>query len=182
MELMNLGGPLMWPLLAASIAVLAIVIERIIVFSRIPAPKGITIASSADEVLLALDECEALAEFKAELSKPSPDEETVQLAGEAVVAQLDARLSLLSALAKLATLTGLLGTVLGMIETFAAISYSNGGIDMTSLASGLWQALITTASGLSIAIPASLALYFFEAGSRRMARALTLAANRVLKT
>ena len=138
-------------------------------------------ASSADEVLKALDGCEALAQFRAELSKPEPDEESVQLAGEAVVAQLDARLGLLSALAKLATLTGLLGTVLGMIETFAAISYLSGGIDMTSLASGLWQALITTAAGLSIAIPASLALYLFEAGSKRMARILTVAANRVLK-
>lgn len=49
---------------------------------------------------------------------------------------------------------GLLGTIIGMIQTFAVIAQSRSGIDMELLAEGIWQALITTATGLIIAIPA----------------------------
>jgi biopolymer transport protein ExbB len=53
-----------------------------------------------------------------------------------------------------APLLGLLGTVLGMIQTFSRLSSAQGAIDMTTLADGIWQALLTTAAGLLIAIPA----------------------------
>ena len=59
-------------------------------------------------------------------------------------------------------LLGLLGTVFGMIDTFSAVASAPGGVEMTALADGIWQALITTAAGLSIAIPTILGLSYFE--------------------
>lgn len=60
----------------------------------------------------------------------------------------------LEIIAAAAPLIGLLGTVLGMIEAFAALSEVEGQIDPALLAGGIWQALLTTAAGLIVAIPA----------------------------
>ena len=178
MDLLNLGGPVMWVLLLVSIVTLALIIERCIVYSKMPVPKGITPLSAREDVLQTLEGVPGLASFAAALKAPSYDEERVSLAGQHVIDLMEVRLDLLGAMAKLATLLGLLGTVLGMIDTFSAISSATGGIDMTSLAEGLWQALLTTAAGLTIAIPAGLALVAFEARVRRMAQTLTIAATR----
>lgn len=178
MDLLNLGGPVMWVLLLVSIVTLALIIERCIVYSKMPVPKGITPLSAREDVLQTLEGVPGLASFAAALKAPSYDEERVSLAGQHVIDLMEVRLDLLGAMAKLATLLGLLGTVLGMIDTFSAISSATGGIDMTSLAEGLWQALLTTAAGLMIAIPTGLALVAFEGRVRRMAQTLTLAAQR----
>ncbi len=83
-------------------------------------------------------------------------------------------------LAKSATLLGLLGTVLGMIGAFFVVSSSTTGVDMSELSRGLWQALITTAAGLIIAIPAYIAVAWFQTRADAMGELLTLAANIVL--
>ena len=75
---------------------------------------------------------------------------------------------------------GLLGTILGMINTFSRIAESASGVDMTMLAGGIWQALLTTAAGLCIAIPALFFLSFFQNRVRRVADALNKAGNAVL--
>lgn len=62
----------------------------------------------------------------------------------------------------IAPLVGLLGTVLGMIEAFSALSEVKGQIDPAILAGGIWQALLTTAAGLMVAIPALVAWHFFD--------------------
>lgn len=61
-----------------------------------------------------------------------------------------------------APLVGLLGTVLGMIEAFAALSEVEGQINPAILAGGIWQALLTTAAGLLVAIPALVAWHVFD--------------------
>lgn len=63
-------------------------------------------------------------------------------------------------IANVATLIGLLGTVLGMIDSFLNMR-SSGSTDITALAGGISQALITTAAGLSVAIPSSLFYHIF---------------------
>ncbi len=83
------------------------------------------------------------------------------LTGEAF--RLGRNLPLLAALANIATLIGLLGTVLGMIEAFQAIA-SQGVSDARTVASGIFRALVTTAGGLGIGI---LALAFHAAFRRR---------------
>lgn len=68
----------------------------------------------------------------------------------------------LEIVAAVAPLVGLLGTVLGMIEAFAALSEVKGQIDPAILAGGIWKALLTTAAGLIVAIPALVAWHFFD--------------------
>ena len=163
MGLIELGGWMMWPLLAVSVAALAIVVERALVFMGCPFPDsrfpGLVLEAmrTGDVRPLAarLEAVPSLRDFAALLGSPLPNREAaLRLAGETVLERLEARLSLLSVLARLAPLMGLLGTILGMITTFSRIAEARSGVDMSLLAGGIWQALLTTAAGLCIAIPA----------------------------
>ena len=62
----------------------------------------------------------------------------------------------------IAPLVGLLGTVLGMIEAFQALQDSGAQADPSALAGGIWEALLTTAAGMGIAIPASILLSWYD--------------------
>lgn len=70
--------------------------------------------------------------------------------------RLESRLNILSTIANITPLLGLLGTVIGMYDTFNGISASNG-MSLAALSGGVKEALITTAAGLCVAIPAHLA-------------------------
>ncbi len=180
MELMRLGGPMMWPLLILSIAALGLIVERFLVISPYRVPKGITVLSTESDVMTSLKNSDHLALFR-EVLATKKDEISIGIAGQSVVAVMEKRLGLLSVIAKTATLMGLLGTILGMIDAFSVIAATTTGVDMTKLAEGLWQALITTATGLFIAIPTYLFVAYFEARVREMANFLTLAGNIVLQ-
>ncbi|MCA0921390.1 MotA/TolQ/ExbB proton channel family protein [Pseudooceanicola nanhaiensis] len=69
----------------------------------------------------------------------------------------------LELIATIAPLLGLLGTVLGMISAFQALQEAGNNADPAMLAGGIWEALLTTAAGMAVAIPASAALTWFEA-------------------
>ncbi len=73
----------------------------------------------------------------------------------------------LDMIATLAPLLGLLGTVLGMINAFQALEAAGGRADPAHLAGGIWEALLTTAFGLTVAIPASAALHGLESIAER---------------
>jgi len=68
----------------------------------------------------------------------------------------------LSAISHVSPLLGLLGTVTGIIGAFAVISELGGQVDVTALAGGIWEAMLTTAAGLVVAIPAQLSFLYFE--------------------
>ncbi|WP_303236685.1 MotA/TolQ/ExbB proton channel family protein [uncultured Bilophila sp.] len=188
MWLIELGGWMMWPLLLASVTVLAIVVERLIVFASCPFPDGafpsLVLEATRTGDVRALAErmslIPLLALFAKALAAEGNRETALRLAGELVLERLEARLPLLSLLARLAPLMGLLGTIIGMINTFSRIAESASGVDMTMLAGGIWQALLTTATGLCIAIPALFFLSFFQNRVRRVADALNKAGNAVL--
>ncbi len=78
--------------------------------------------------------------------------EAIEEEGRQVVHQLEKHLDTLGTIAAITPLLGLLGTVIGMIKVFTAITHSGVG-DPTVLAGGISEALITTAAGLSVAIP-----------------------------
>lgn len=78
------------------------------------------------------------------------------------LAQLRSHLRILESTAQLAPLLGLFGTVIGMMQTFQALQQVGAASDPAALAGGIWVALITTAVGLAVAIPASFFLYWFE--------------------
>ena len=86
------------------------------------------------------------------------------------VKRLMAPLQPLVAVAMIAPLLGLLGTVWGMIEAFSTIALADGLGNPEQLASGISQALVTTAAGLAIAIPTQALYYYFKGRVDRFAR------------
>jgi biopolymer transport protein ExbB len=76
----------------------------------------------------------------------------------------------LELIATIAPLLGLLGTVLGMISAFQALEATGARADPSVLAGGIWEALLTTAAGMTVAIPASAALTWFEGVIDRVRR------------
>ncbi len=103
------------------------------------------------------------AAFEAIAAMPEPQAraETERVARREL-AEVRAGLRLIELIALVAPLLGLLGTVLGMISAFQSLEASGGAADPATLAGGIWEALMTTAAGMAVAIPASLALGLFE--------------------
>ena len=106
-------------------------------------------------------------------------EETLRVA-RGVLMQAGTGLRALDLIATIAPLVGLLGTVLGMIDAFQALQETGARADPAALAGGIWEALLTTAAGMAVAIPASVALSWFDAVSARVAHDLDDLASRVL--
>ena len=189
MDIFMMGGWMMWPLALISITATAIVVERFLLFSSCRFPTGAfskalqqAAAGQTASLIAELEKVGMLRRFAAILASDGPGQEaSLRIEGEAVVKRLEARLPLLSILARLAPLMGLLGTVLGMISTFSEIANAQAGINMNQLAGGIWQALITTAAGLFIAIPALFFLHLFQTRTDNIASALSEAANVVLE-
>ncbi|WP_086481142.1 MotA/TolQ/ExbB proton channel family protein [Oceanospirillum sanctuarii] len=165
----------MLPILASSVAAAAIILERFWVLRRARiAPVSLRqqvvrqalSAPMTSTQLYELEQGSPLGflfaaglrnlEFSREVMK-----ESIEEAAAAVVHELERFLSLLGSIAAITPLLGLLGTVLGMIDVFAVIMEQGAG-KAPALAGGISQALVTTAAGLSVAIPAVLFHRFFE--------------------
>jgi len=120
---------------------------------------------------------------KAALLHADDDADTMRFhVQEAAVIELPAlerRLGAIAAIAQVAPLVGLLGTVLGMITTYVAFDkdYATASV----LAKGLWQALLSTAASLMIAIPAHLAYHFLQGRVRAIVRDVEWAGNEIMK-
>lgn len=82
-------------------------------------------------------------------------------------------------ISQLAPLTGLLGTVLGMISAFQALQLAGESVSPAALSGGIWEALLTTAAGLVVAIPCIAALHFFERRIERLQTELESALTRL---
>ncbi len=89
-----------------------------------------------------------------------------------LLAQYEAYLKPLDVIATLAPLLGLFGTVLGMIEAFRAMEAAGSQVDPAILSGGIWQALLTTAAGLAVAIPVSIIHSWLERNTETMAATL----------
>lgn len=89
---------------------------------------------------------------------------------EAAIARLQSGFRLLDSIAQVAPLLGLFGTVLGMISAFQSLQEAGASVDPSALAGGIWVALLTTAVGLGVAMPAALVLTWFESRVSREAR------------
>lgn len=85
----------------------------------------------------------------------------------------------LEAIATLSPLLGLLGTVLGMIEAFQAMEAAGSRVDPAVLSSGIWQALLTTAIGLTVAIPALAVYNWLDRKVQRVGEWLSDATTRI---
>lgn len=98
---------------------------------------------------------------------------------QALVAVLHSHLRSLEVIANLSPLLGLLGTVLGMIGAFQALASAGSQVDPAVLSGGIWVALLTTAAGLSVAIPTVMALNALERIAERRTRQLEDALTQV---
>lgn len=156
----------MWPIVVCSVLALAIIVERCWSLRRsVVAPKdlmshiqGMTLGDRlTNEQIDAVRETSALGQILAAgLSRQTQQafliKDAIEEAGGHVVHELERYLNALGTIAATTPLLGLLGTVIGMIKVFSAITAVGVG-DPQVLAGGISEALITTAAGLSVGIP-----------------------------
>ena len=103
----------------------------------------------------------------------------VQEAAVIELPTLERRLGSIAAVAQVAPLVGLLGTVLGMVTTFLA--FEKDYMTASALARGMWQALLSVAGSLMLAIPAHLAHHFLSGRVRAIVRDVEWSANEIMK-
>lgn len=179
-DILRSGGPLMIPIGLCSFLLVVFVFERVISLRRqriIPAPFTRKFLTQLNDGELTQETATAICDrddspmanvFKAGVQKwgrPAVEvEQAVLDEGERTSNRLRKYLRLINGVATLCPLFGLLGTVLGMIHAFDSIAtVSATAVDPKALiATGISQALLTTAAGLSVAIPALIAYLFFS--------------------
>lgn len=194
LQWMSDGGPVLYVLAAVSVITLAIILVKLFQFSRIG--KRQFVEAALQDARAAKPDA-ALAELTARQNPvarvmatalrgtldPALSEETVKEEVERVASlELDNLRSGLRSLALIATLSpliGLLGTVLGMINAFQALESAGSRVDPAILSGGIWVALLTTAAGLIVAIPAAAAHSWFDGVIYRCRRAMEDAATQV---
>lgn len=188
------GGPVIWAIAALSVVTLAIILWKIWRLAR----AGAWRKGHARDAVAAYERGD-LAAAEAVLAHRGGPRSTVvraAVAGRATrpddlaredtlrvarneLAEASTGLRALELIATIAPLLGLLGTVLGMISAFQALQDSGARADPGQLAGGIWEALLTTAAGMAVAIPASAALTWFEAVIDRMRRDIEDAVTRI---
>ncbi len=165
------GGVLVIPILACSVLALAIFLERVVrlavlrrrgryVADRVAALVG---EGKMGEALETARKSRSpmgrvLAQGLEVVGADRETLETVLIHGvEEEVRDLSRYLQALATIGNIAPLLGLLGTVMGMIKAFMAIQQLGGKVDASILAGGIWEAMLTTALGLSVALPVMVA-------------------------
>lgn len=172
------GGPVMIPIGLCSFVAMTIVIERLVSLRRkqvIPpqflAQLNERLDDGDGDHAKALAYCEedgspiakVLAAGLKRMGQPIETiEKYIVQAGEGVVFKLRKNLRALAVIASITPLLGLLGTIFGMIAAFQTVATSGEALGRTEvLAKGIYQAMITTAAGLMVAIPVLIAYHFF---------------------
>ncbi|GMV95375.1 MAG: MotA/TolQ/ExbB proton channel family protein [Candidatus Hydrogenedentes bacterium] len=169
------GGVLMFPIMAVSIIAVAITIERFWTLRRatidtrefMDAMRTVLRQNRVQEAIAICDETDAPVAriMKAGILKHNRSKEdireAIEDAGHLEIPRLERYMSALATCANIAPLLGLLGTVQGMIKAFAQIQHKQGQVNPSDLAEGIGNALITTAAGLTVAIPTLVVYNYF---------------------
>lgn len=195
MEELILGNKqLLWlmsPIILCSVFSVAIILERIFFYLSIRTDKSAPLSQIMDltkkgEITEAIELCQKKSFYatnilKAGLSQNQKPKKAIEEAMENAslyeVPKLEKNLNFLGTIAHISPLLGLLGTVIGMVSCFYTIeqvTQTAGMVNPTDLAGGIWTALITTAAGLSVAIPTYIMYNYFI----HKVRLLTLVAER----
>ncbi|KXO74236.1 biopolymer transporter ExbB [Acinetobacter venetianus] len=171
-ELVKAGGWLMLPLILSSIFTVAITLERYLRLKRSQVlPQDLLVNGADLETLVAKLEQEQTMRsplgriLKAGYDHRDQGEQFARAQMEAAASQeithLEKNINFLGTLSAIAPLLGLLGTVLGIIESFLVIDVGSAG-NASTMMPGISKALITTAVGMLIAIPAMIAYRYFQ--------------------
>lgn len=192
-EFLSKGGPLMWLIVACSVVAVGYFFDRLFHFHRASIDTrdfvaGIRNLLQRGQTAEALAMCEdtpgpvAQVVKTAVLNHQRPREElreAIQDVARAEVARLERGLVVIATVAQITPLLGFLGTVTGMIRMFMVIQQAplpNPG----DLAGGIWEALLTTAAGLAVAIPTYLAYNFLVTRVHNLVLDMERAANEVV--
>ncbi|MBD2596841.1 MotA/TolQ/ExbB proton channel family protein [Nostoc spongiaeforme FACHB-130] len=167
-QLFRAGGVVMWPLLAFSVVAIALIIERVRFWYRINTRQNRVVREvlnlyRLDNVVSALDKLQKNADLPVariflaalQLEEPTPEEFRLALESEAQaeIPVLKRFQNIFDTIIGLAPLLGLLGTVLGLIVSFASLNLGDvGGTKTAGVTAGISEALVSTASGLIVAI------------------------------
>jgi len=190
------GGPVLVVLVGISLLGLTIFLLKLYQFFRV----RLWSRDGIDEALTALRAGDTRSALGRVASRPNPvarvvaavvrgriarvpDDllrEEVQRVGDVELAELGANLRGLETIGNLAPLLGLLGTVLGMIRAFMQLEQAGSRVDPAVLSGGIWEALLTTAVGLAIAIPVLGGLSWLESQIDRLRSRLSDAATQAL--
>ena len=169
-EFMQKGGPIMWPILLCSVIAFAIVIERLIRLRQEQIDtkafmEQISRSLKRNKIMEALDLCDRTGGPVANILKAgilkhdrprNEMREAIEDASIHEVPRLEKNLPVLSTVAQVAPLLGLLGTVTGLVKAFQVIESKAtllNPVNPGDLAGGIWEALLATTFGLCVAIP-----------------------------
>jgi len=173
-ELVALGGPVLALLLGVSVVALALVLVKLWqhqtahVGRRRHLQRAIELWDSGEvdaataEIRKSRHFLAPVVSLGAEIAGRDDARNRLESEAEQRIAPLEGGFRVLDTIAQLAPLLGLLGTVLGMIQAFQALQEAGDQVDPSALAGGIWVALMTTAAGLSVAMPVSVVLSWFE--------------------
>jgi len=178
-DLFQQGGPVMMVLLGMSVLAVTIILLKLFQFFR-SGLRQLDFVSPTLEALQQGDHNRALTALQQQHSpvalvmesaircgadprmSTNDVEAEVSRVGSAQIRNLESWLRGLSSIAHLSPLLGLLGTVTGMIVAFMNLEAAGSRVDPSILSGGIWEALLTTAFGLTVAIPAMAAFYYLE--------------------
>tara|TARA_B100000900_G_scaffold409717_1_gene426152 strand:+ start:948 stop:1577 length:630 start_codon:yes stop_codon:yes gene_type:complete len=173
-SLLDLGGPVVYILLVLSVYALAVILYKLHVFYKVEFFNNKNLTASIDlwmsdkkkEAYDQLNETQnpesevisftmyQLLKHKNISQKVESDvREEISRLSEERIDYYSSKLDSLQVIAAIAPLLGLLGTVFGMIEAFQQMESAGKSVDPSILSGGIWEALLTTAAGLSVAIP-----------------------------
>ena len=196
-DALNVGGPALWVIFGISVVLLTVGLWKFWHLIKL----GAWNRKQADEIL------KLWLEKKIEPSEINPRNIRAKILGQTILAisnqnytndmvreecvrlanknlnEARRGLRIIDLIITIAPLVGLLGTVLGMIEAFQALQDSGAQADPSALAGGIWEALLTTAAGMGIAIPASILLSWYDSVvSNVQADIENLATQAILRT
>lgn len=195
LEIFFKGGIIMWLILISSIIGLAVVIDRFIVLrkARINIPAFLVRIRGyikKKDISGAISHCmeekspvanvvrKGLKKYKFGHDRVK---EAIENAGNQEISKLEKGLTVLATVAGIAPLLGFLGTVTGMIQAFMTIEDLAGAANPSDLAGGIWEALITTAFGLIVGIPALAFYNYFLSAIKRLVGEIEVVANDVVE-
>jgi len=189
------GGPIMIPILICSIIAAAIIVEKFISLrkARINAThfilrvKNLILKNNIDDAIELCSRTEGSLPkvLKRGISKSHLDkkvvQETIESAGREEIYHLERNLGHVATISGVAPLIGFLGTVTGMIRAFMEIQRLAGNVNATVLAGGIWEALLTTAFGLSVGIPAYIFYNYLLGRVQRIVHEMEFGSNEIIE-
>ena len=170
------GGILMIPILLCSIIGVALILDRLYTYRRMGVG-GFEMAKGVKNALARHDFAGAAAlldgvgnagsrvlreTFYRLRENPGTVRSSYTIAAAGLIREMEKSLKGLSTVATISPLLGLLGTVVGMIRAFIQIERHSAAVNPGLLAGGIWEALLTTAAGLSVAIPCLMFYNYFQ--------------------